>query len=237
VLGLPDEAVAQENWAVDHGTRLNHMYSLAQTHMFRIIRSVFARDWDTVADLAKHTFDVGMRHSFGLPIRMSRFHLGFCRTVRGDTNPTVLSDMQAVLQTRRGTNYYPLYLLLMAEAQARCGDLTGALKTVSDARSVASSTGERLLEPELLRFHGTLLRETNTAQAEALLRAALTEARRQGARGWELRAAVSLAEHLAATGRKAEARELVAAVHTAFNRSATTPELRMAKELLTSLGP
>ena len=80
-----------------------------------------------------------------------------------------------------------------------------------------------------------LLRETDAAQAEVLLRAALSEARRQGARGWELRAAVSLAEHLAATGRRSEAREVLAAVHTAFNRSATMPELRTAEQLLTSL--
>jgi hypothetical protein len=235
VLGLPDDAVAQENWAVAHGTRLNHMYSLAQTNMFRIIRSAFARDWDAAAAIAKETFDVGIRHSFGLPIRMSRFHLAFCRTVRGDANPESLNEMHAVLQTRRGTNYYPLYLLLMAEAQARCGDPAGALKTIVEARSVASSTGERLLEPELRRFHGMLLRETDAAQAEVLLRAACSEARDQGARGWELRATVSLAEFLAGVGRKSEARDVVAAVRTAFHQNTTTPEWRTAEELLTSL--
>jgi predicted ATPase len=235
VLGLPDEAVAQENWALAHGTRLNHRYSLAQTEMFRIIRSAFARDWDAVAAIAKETFEVGMRHSFGLPIRMSRFHLAFCRTVRGDTSPDGLKDMHTVLLARRGTNYYPLYLLMMAEAQARCGDLAAALKTIAEARSVASSTGERLLEPELLRFHGMLLREIDGAQAEVLLRAALSEARRQGARGWELRAAVSLSEFLANVGRKSEARDVIAIAHMTFSQSAPTPELRMAEELLTSL--
>lgn len=212
------------------------MYSRAQTDMFRIIRSALARDWDAVAAIAKQTFEVGMRHSFSFPIRMSRFHLSFCRTVRGDTNPDVLKVLHALLQTRRGTNYYPLYLLLMAEAQASCGDLAAALKTIAEARSVASSTGERLLEPELLRFHGTLLRETDGAQAEALLRAALSEARSQGARGWEPRAAVSLAKHLAASGRTPDAREILVAVHTAFSGSAA-PECRMAEALLASLNP
>jgi class 3 adenylate cyclase/tetratricopeptide (TPR) repeat protein len=237
VLGLPDDAIAQENWALDHGRRLNHRYSLAQTDMFRIIRSVFGRDWDAVAAIAKQTFEIGMRHSFSFPTRMSRFHLGFCRTARGDTNPTVLNDMHTMLQTRRGTNYYPLYLLLMAEAQTSCGDLAAALKTIAEAKSVVASTGERLVEPELLRFHGMLLRETDAAQAEVLLRAALSEARRQGARGWEPRAAVSLAEYLAATGRESEARDLVAEVRTAFNQGAATPELRRVEELLTSLAP
>jgi predicted ATPase len=235
VLGLPEEAVAQEDWGVAHGKRLNHMYSLAQTNMFRIVRSAFARDWDAVSEIAKETFDVGMRHSFGLPIRMSRFHLAFCRTLREDASADVLNDMHEVLLTRQGTNYYPLYLLMMAEAQARCGDLTGALDTIAQARSVASSTGERLLKPELLRFHGTLLREIDGAQAEKLLHAALSEARRQGARGWELRAAVSLAELLASTERTSEACVLLESVCTAFNRSAPPPELRLAEELLNSL--
>ncbi|MFB9267256.1 adenylate/guanylate cyclase domain-containing protein [Bradyrhizobium erythrophlei] len=235
VLGLPDAAIAQEGWGVAQGRRLNHRYSQAQTDMFRIIRCAFARDWDAVAEIARQTYDVGIRNSFGLPTWMAQFHLAFCRTVHGDRDAEVLDTMQAVLQTRRGTNYYPLYLLMTAEALATCGNLAAAIEMIVKAREVAESTDERLLAPELLRFHATLLRDSDMTQAETLLRAALADARQQGARGWELRAAVSLADLLAATGRKAEARDTVAAVRAAFNQGATTPDLRMADELLASL--
>jgi class 3 adenylate cyclase/predicted ATPase len=235
VLGLPDAAIAQEDWGVAHGTRLNHRYSLAQTDMFRIIRSAFARDWDAVGEIARQTYDVGIRNSFWLPTRMAQFHLAFCRTVHGDRDVDVLDTMQAMLQTRRGTNYYPLYLLMTAEALATRGNLAEAIEMIVEAREVAASTGERLIAPELLRFHATLIRDSDEAEAETLLRAALADARQQSARGWELRAAVSLADLLAATGRKAEARDTVTVVRAAFNQDATTPDLRMADELLASL--
>ena len=208
---------------------------MAQTGMFRIIRSQFARDWDSVASAAKETLDMGTRHSFGMPIQMSRFHLSYCRAVRGEGNSDVLNEMRAILQTRRTTNYYPLYLGLMAEAQAKCGDHGGALQTITEARSIVKSTGERLVEPELLRSHGILLRQVNSAQAESLLRAALSEARRQRARGWELRAAVSLAELLSETDRKSQALDLLRPVEAAFNQCTVTVDLRAARDLLRAL--
>src|SRR6185437_8705229 len=138
VLGLPDAAIAQEDWGVAHGTRLNHRYSLAQTDMFRIIRSAFARDWDAVGEIARQTYDVGIRNSFWLPTRMAQFHLAFCRTVHGDRDVDVLDTMQAMLQTRRGTNYYPLYLLMTAEALATRGNLAEAIDMIVEAREVAA---------------------------------------------------------------------------------------------------
>jgi tetratricopeptide (TPR) repeat protein len=235
VLGLPEQAIAQENWAISHGRQLKHVYSVAQTGMFRIVRGAFARDWDAVAAIATETLEVGTRHSFRMPAQMSRFYLAFCRAIQGSAGSDVLEEMHAVLRMRRGVNYYPFYLALMAEAQAKRGDLTSALETIADAQSTVGATGERLAEPELLRLRGILLQRLNGVQAEASLRAALSEARRQSAFGWALRAGVSLAEFLASTGRRSDAFEELRSVYAACDRSAVSAELRAAGELLRSL--
>ena len=64
---------------------------------------------------------------------------------------------------------------------------------------------------------------------------ALTLAREQGTRGFELRGALSLARLLEAQGRRNEARRLLAPVYGWFAEGFDTPDLQNAKALLASL--
>jgi len=69
-------------------------------------------------------------------------------------------------------------------------------------------------------------------EVETCFRAALTVAREQGTRGFELRAAVSLARLLSGRGRQDEARELLAPVYGWFTEGFDTPDLQEAVALL-----
>ena len=68
--------------------------------------------------------------------------------------------------------------------------------------------------------------------AEMALEQALAIARRQHARMWELRAAVSLARLRRDQGRYAEARDLVAPICGWFTEGFDTPDLTDARALL-----
>jgi predicted ATPase len=70
------------------------------------------------------------------------------------------------------------------------------------------------------------------AKAEDSFRTALAIAREQGARGYELRAATSLARLWREQGRRAEALELLAPVYAWFTEGFDTPDLKDAKKLL-----
>ena len=76
---------------------------------------------------------------------------------------------------------------------------------------------------------------SDPAQAEASFRTALAISREQGTRGYELRAATSLARLWGEHGRRGEARELLVPVYSWFTEGFATPDLKEAKALLDEL--
>jgi len=73
------------------------------------------------------------------------------------------------------------------------------------------------------------------AKAEESFRTALAIAREQGTRGYELRAATSLARLWGQRGRRTEGRELLAPVYGSFTEGFHTQDLKEAKALLKEL--
>jgi predicted ATPase len=73
------------------------------------------------------------------------------------------------------------------------------------------------------------------AKAEDSFRTALAIAREQGTRGYELRAATSLARLWREQGRRTEARELLAPLYASFTEGFDTQDLKEAQRLLDEL--
>ena len=72
-------------------------------------------------------------------------------------------------------------------------------------------------------------------ESDASFQLALNTARKQGSRGYELRAVASLARLWGEQGRRAEARELLAPVYGWFTEGFDTADLQEAKALLDEL--
>jgi predicted ATPase len=88
------------------------------------------------------------------------------------------------------------------------------------------------------RLRGELLLQQSAAQqgeAEESFHQALTVARRQQAKSWELRAAMSLARLWQQQGKHAEARQLLAEVYGWFTEGFDTADLQEARALLEAL--
>jgi predicted ATPase len=91
---------------------------------------------------------------------------------------------------------------------------------------------------EIHRLRGELtgrLPHPDPAKAEESFRTALAIAREQGTRGYELRAATSLARLWGEQGRRGEARDLLAPVYGWFTEGFDTQDLKEAKRLLDEL--
>ncbi len=106
-----------------------------------------------------------------------------------------------------------------------------------EAIAAADQFQIRIWLAELHRVKGELLLLAGApeSEAEASMRRAIAIAQRQEAKGWELRAATSLARLLRKQGRVAEGRELLAPVYNWFTEGFDTADLKDAKALLDEL--
>ena len=130
----------------------------------------------------------------------------------------------------------PYHIALLARAYEIAGQVEEAATLFDDALQLGERTGERWFAAELNRHKGQLLlRQGHSEAAEELYRKALSIAREQEAKLWELRAAVSLARLRRDQGRHAEARDLLAPVYGWFTEGFDTPDLKEAKALLDEL--
>ena len=103
--------------------------------------------------------------------------------------------LAAVLATGQ-TLARPLCLVLLAEAAGHAGQVAEGLRLLAEALAVLEASGQGDLLAEAYRLQGELLLRQavpDAAQAEACFQQALAIARRQQAKSWELRAAMSLA--------------------------------------------
>jgi hypothetical protein len=78
-------------------------------------------------------------------------------------------------------------------------------------------------------------RSINSAAAEEALQSAITVAKRQGARSFELRAALALAKLYQSTGRPSDAYPVLASALEGFRPMAEMPEIAEADALLSRL--
>ena len=112
---------------------------------------------------------------------------------------------------------------------------------MDDARSCigeATALNERWSEAEVHRIAGEIALkspEPDVPKAEKYLEHALAVARKQQAKSWELRAAMSMAGLWRDQGKREAARELLAPVYGWFTEGFETRDLKEAKALLEEL--
>jgi predicted ATPase len=127
---------------------------------------------------------------------------------------------------------------LLAEALALTGAIEEGLTVLADALVAAKVSGARGADAELHRLQSDLLRRLPSperTEIEDRLHRALAIAREQGTRGFELRAAVGLAQLRCDQGRQGEARDVLAPIYSSFTEGFDTPDLKDAKALLEAL--
>ena len=96
---------------------------------------------------------------------------------------------------------------------------------------------EHYYRPETIRIRGELrLRQGQTELAETDFRNAIALAQTMSAKAWELRAMISFARLLRDTGRRDDARTMLASIYGWFTEGFDTADLKDAKALLEELG-
>jgi predicted ATPase len=124
--------------------------------------------------------------------------------------------------------WMPVFLSHLTRAYADIGKFDGARRCIDDAITTVAATNERWFEAEVHRIAGEIALmspEEDNANAEAYFERALAVARKQQAKSWELRAAMSMARLLRDQGKRDEACELLAPVYGWFTPRGSTRSL------------
>jgi tetratricopeptide (TPR) repeat protein len=167
---------------------------------------------------------------------ISKCVLGYARAQLG--RPTegielIRQGMEGLLRisSRLGASRHTVHL---AMAQEREGSIVEALETAD--RALNANPAELLYRPEATRVRGELrLKNDQRDLAESDFREAIALAQSMTAKASELRATTSLARLLDSTGRRDEARTMLADIYNWFTEGFDTADLIDAKALLEAL--
>jgi predicted ATPase len=193
-----------------------------------------------VQSLAEATLALASAQEFPVFMGMATCYRGWALAMQGQdaAGQAQLRLGMAALAATGHTQGHPLWLLLLAEAAGHVGQVEDALRLLAEARAVLEAHGQGDLLAEVFRLQGALLLQhavPDVVQAEACFQQALTLARHQNAKSWELRVTLSLSRLWRQQGKNREARALLAPIHGSFTEGFDTADLREAKALLDEL--
>ena len=132
----------------------------------------------------------------------------------------------------------PWYLSCLARGYVELDQFDDAWRCIGEAMTTVETTNERWCEAEVHRVAGEIALmspEPDAAKAETYFERALAVARKQQAKSWELRAAMSMARLWRDQGKRDEARDLLAPVYGWFTEGFDTLDLKEAKAMLDAL--
>jgi predicted ATPase len=163
---------------------------------------------------------------------------GWAKVKNGDVaqGTSLLRNGSTALHATGREEGDPHSLTHLAKACEIAGKTEEAVTLLDDALRIIERKGQHWFAAEVNRHKGELLlRQGQAEAAEDLYRKALSIAREQEAKLWELRAATSLARLWGEQGRRDGARDLLSPVYGWFTEGFDTPDLREAKALLAEL--
>ena len=150
----------------------------------------------------------------------------------------IINSAVTAFRSTGATVWMPLYLSYLTRAYAEHGQFDDARRCISEAIVLVETSKESWCEAEVNRVAGEIaLRspEPDAAKAEAHFDRALEIARKQQAKSWELRAAMSMARLWRDQGKRDAARDLLAPLYGWFTEGFDTLDLKQAKALLGEL--
>ena len=220
--------------------KLAHPFSVAQTLLLSALLHQLRREPQAARAQAEAARALCTEQGFGMYGDWSLLPRGWALAQQGEVAEGIAQIRQGFAgfrATGAGVSW-PWWLALAAEACGKGGQLDEGLCALEEALAAVQHNEEGHYEAEVYRLKGELLLQQSAAHpeaAEAQLQQALAVARRQQAKSWELRAAMSLARLWQQQGKRSEAYELLAPIYGWFTEGFDTADLQEAKALLEEL--
>jgi predicted ATPase len=240
-LGYPEQALHQSQEAMTLAHHPPVPFNLAFALHFAACLRQLRREAPEAARLAAATMNLATDHELGHWLGQSTILYGWAVAAQGQREAGLASLRQGLtaMDATGSELLRPYYLALLATVYGDSGQPAAGQALLAEAWALVDKNGERWYAAELHRLQGALHLQQGTPavpQAEQCFQQALAVARRQQAKAWELRAAMSLARLWQQQGKRAEAYELLAPIYGWFTEGFDTADLQEAKALLDELG-
>lgn len=204
-------------------------------------------EWQLVHEPAAQGLSLAAEHGLSFPSAVAGVLQGWALAKQGQTKDGIEQVHRGLsLAQDSGVGWGRPYLLgLLADAYGLAGQAEEGLNVLVDALGIIRRTDERFCEPELYRLRGELLLarehglsrpQASSSEAEDCLLLAIKIARRQSAKSWELRAALSLSRLWQRQGKTQQAHQVLESVYGWFSEGLDTPDAQDARALLAALG-
>jgi predicted ATPase len=235
-LGYPDRALDQVRAAVKSAETLGHPLTLAHTLCWAALVHIFRHEPPAAADYAGRALRICDEQRIAMYHAYALCEQGWALSVSGDSEKGLAQIAQGVDSYGTGASQHTL-LALQADVQLATGKPDPALASVAAGLKAVEKAGGAPLEAELWRLRGeALLAGAGTVgEAAAAIEKGIEVARRQNAKSWELRAAMSLARLRRQQGWREEAAALLAPILGWFTEGFDTADLQGARTLLDEL--
>jgi predicted ATPase len=167
-------------------------------------------------------------------------HRGLALAANGKASEAteLITDWIPIYRSTGTTAWIPLILTYLARAYAEVGQFADASSNIGEALTLIETSKERWYEADINRIAGEIALkspEPDTVKAEAYFTRALVVARKQQAKSFELRAAMSMARLWRDQSKRQQAHDLLAPVYGWFTEGFDTLDLKEAKALLSDL--
>jgi predicted ATPase len=240
-LGKVDEAARLLDDALQLAQKTGHIPTLAWAHAYKCRFAGICRKPALALPHAKNLLKLARK--YGLPMRLAdgSFYRGWARWCAGDERGQAEVREALTLWNEMDFRLFgPMITTLVAEREGEAGRVEAGLTSLDAQLETIEQTGERWFEAEVQRARGELLLKLHNpdiSRAEAALKRAVDIARSQGARAFELRAALSLAKLYHSAGQDDPASKLLDGAVTGFDSNPQLPEIEEAQRLLATLSP
>jgi predicted ATPase len=240
LLGYPEAALADTHYALEEargiGQAAGLMYALLHASLTHLLCGNYAKANAEAGELTALADEKASLFWKAQGTSMQGFSLALAGKVSSAVH-IITSGLTAFRSTGAAswTSFQSSHLAL---AYMDLGQFDDAWRSVGEAQTALQTTKERWYEAEVNRITGELALqspERDAAKAQACFEHALSVARQQQARSWELRAAMSMARLWRDQGKRDQARELLAPVYGWFTEGFDTLDLKEAMALLDEL--
>lgn len=237
LMGDTNRAALHAREAESRALESGHIITICYMHGHFIIHAIIANDDSALLRHLNALHPIVEEHNLHIWLSMARIASGLLRAGRGDrAGIDRFFDLDAEMAAGMNGVFVPTFRVEAGKRALALGLLGPAKDLAAMAQDMIETTGERYSLSDLHRLQAGLANvDGNGEAAEKHLLVAIDVARQQGAKLWELRAAIDLAHIMQEQGRMDEA---IALLDPILNRIAEgdCPEDQVAaKKLLAEL--